>query len=722
MRGSFLVYLPAAISLFAQQPAANLLQNPGFESPIFGSAWFLDPGLTDKGIGGQSAFGTHSGRYSLRLVPNQNNEGGLRGAGSYAFAQVFPISQLRGKSVFFSGWLMANGEATAVLRLSAITTSGALYYREIRQPAGFGRPFRRRDVLDIPDDPELAGAVLLCLVDGKSGSAFFDDLVVSLETPSDWLVALGLPDPGPELRANVEVRADQETRPIPRTIYGTNTEYVWNGQGIWDEQNRRIDPTLLRLTRELGASILRFPGGFFSDFYHWRNGVGPHEYRPSVLSLPNSSLTGNSFGTDEALAFAQAADAQLIITVNMMTGTPQDAAEWVRYVNNGSRRVEYWELGNELYVDHRVFNPDLPIYTPELYARRFLEFAEAMRSVDPTIKLLASTEFNYGLTTYHPYPNWVDTLLKVAGSQINYLAVHNAFAPGLGHDAGWNARTVYSSMLAAPSSIRDNLGSLSRKITELAGSRANEIKIAVSEWGPIFTLDPGYRFVDHSKTLASAIYSASILKILLEDQRVDIANSFKLVDPFYMGWIGPREGQYIPKAPYLAMQMFSKHFGSRLVPNRTVSPTYESRSLGWVDSDPFVPYLEIVTSKSDDERTLYIMGINKHFDRSISATVLLHGFCPDTSATAWSLIGEELDSNTGTELISTSEVSWAEQTAVIPNGRFHDGSPEAVKITREEVNIGGERFEFSFPKHSVTSIQITGQNQTCAVGQEVPTP
>jgi alpha-N-arabinofuranosidase len=268
-------------------------------------------------------------------------------------------------------------------------------------------------------------------------------------------------------------------------------------------------------------------------------------------------------------------------------------------------------------VDHSLLDPRLRALDPDTYARIFLEYARAMRAVDPTIKISAIVDFNYGLTTYRPYPEWTERVLEIAGPEIDVLSVHNGFAPALGEDAGWNARTVYASMLAAPVLIRQSLNHLAGRIEHITGNDS-KISIAVSEWGPYFAQNPQSRYVDHLKTLGSGIYTASVLAALVESPRTDVANGFKLVDQMTSGWIGIRGSEYVPKAPYYAAQLFTQHFGSILLETRTNVAGYESRSLGWVDAVPYVPYLDVLSSRGEDGR-LYLMAINKHFDRSVEA-------------------------------------------------------------------------------------------------------
>ena len=78
---------------------------------------------------------------------------------------------------------------------------------------------------------------------------------------------------------------------------------------------------------------VRWPGGCFADEYHWRKGIGPAAQRPATL---NSAWGGvvdtNTFGTDEFMDFIQQIGSQPYVSVNVGSGTPQEAAEWLEYM------------------------------------------------------------------------------------------------------------------------------------------------------------------------------------------------------------------------------------------------------------------------------------------------------------------------------------------------------------------------------------------------------
>ncbi len=513
------------------------------------------------------------------------------------------------------------------------------------------------------------------------------------------------------LRAEIRVDVDAAIRRIPRSLYGTNLEWIQDGNGLWDRQQNAPNPEIVGLTRDLNVSLIRFPGGVFGDFYHWRDGVGPQHSRPETEHRPQGAVSRHTFGTDEALEFARRVGAQLLISVNAGTGTAEEAAAWVRYVNGGAdqarrQRVQYWEVGNELYINDGGPASAATTVPPETYARRFLEFAGAMRKADPTISIGAVGGENYGRYNPVSYADWNRTVLTAAAQEIDFLAVHNAYAPMLVTESWRSVRGVYAAMLAAPVLIGRNLQTLSDQIEQFAPARADQIKIAVTEWGPLFHVRPDNRYVDHVKTLGSALFAASAFKEFLESPRTEIANFFKLVGPTFMGWIGPREGSYVPKAPYLALQMYSSHFGSVLVGSSVKCPAYDTPPIGLMAGVENVPYLDVVASRSGDGLKVYIMAVNKHLDSPIRARITLKGFGPAPEGVAWTLNGSGIDANTGTELAEAPGVTWATQAEAEPDPRFSAGGPGEVGISVSKVAGVAETFSYTFPAHSVTSLEL----------------
>jgi len=163
---------------------------------------------------------------------------------------------------------------------------------------------------------------------------------------------------------------------------------------------KRADPDVIRFLRESRLPLLRWPGGNFVSGYHWRNGVGPIEQRPTLPNYAWGQQENNFFGTDEFIAFCRAVGCDPMICINGGDGTPEEAAQWVEYCNggpdtpmgrlraaNGNSKpfnIRHWEIGNELWGSWQYHWT-----TAEGYVDRYRRFVKAMLAADPTIEIYA---------------------------------------------------------------------------------------------------------------------------------------------------------------------------------------------------------------------------------------------------------------------------------------------------------------------------------------------
>ncbi|MEO6184224.1 MAG: carbohydrate binding domain-containing protein [Verrucomicrobiota bacterium] len=164
----------------------------------------------------------------------------------------------------------------------------------------------------------------------------------------------------------IAVNAGQSLRTVDPRFFGVNT-------AIWDGYFDSVSTS--NLLQEMGCLTLRFPGGSLSDEYHWASGT----------TGTNTWQWVTSFGN--FMHIATNAAAQVFITVNYGTGTPAEAAAWVRHANiTNLCAFKYWEIGNENYGTWETDTNNLP-HDPYTYAVRAKEFILQMKAADPTIKV-----------------------------------------------------------------------------------------------------------------------------------------------------------------------------------------------------------------------------------------------------------------------------------------------------------------------------------------------
>jgi alpha-N-arabinofuranosidase len=226
---------------------------------------------------------------------------------------------------------------------------------------------------------------------------------------------------------------------VDRRLFGSFVEHMGRcvytgifepGHPEADEQGFRRD--VLELVRELGPTIVRYPGGNFVSGYRWEDGVGPVADRPVRLDLAWRSVEPNTFGVHEFAAWAQQAGVEPMLAVNLGTRGVQEAADLVEYCNHpggtelSDRRVKngaadpfgvrLWCVGNEMDGPWQVGGK-----TADDYGKLAAETAKAMRLVDPSIELVACGSSNRGMPTF---ASWEATVLEHAYDHVDYISAH----------------------------------------------------------------------------------------------------------------------------------------------------------------------------------------------------------------------------------------------------------------------------------------------------------
>ena len=421
--------------------------------------------------------------------------------------------------------------------------------------------------------------------------------------------------------------------------------------------------------KSLKPAFIRWPGGNVAQDYRWLWGVGPRDERVtwSNLSWKNEPEPGD-FGTDEFVMFARALGTEPSITVNVegRGATVAEAAAWVEYCNGpatskyGAMRaahghpapfgVKYWEVGNEIWGNWVRGHSDA-----ETYARNYNRYAQAMRAVDPSIKLIAVGDNDM---------KWNRTVLREAGRDIDYLAIHHYYGRSemRGDPLNLMARPLFLERFYA------QVGELLREF-QLTG----RVKLAINEWGLDLPSERQY-------SMESALYGARLMNVF---ERSGEVVEMSAVSDLVNGWPGGiiqagRDSVFVSPI-YLVNQLYAEHRGDVRLATRIDSPTFDTSREG-----TNVPYLDAVASRSADGKTIVIKAVNTSRTGALLTTITVQGANPAPRA--------ELKTITGPSLQASNDFS----------------RPEAVSIQRRSLP-SGRSFAVTLPKHSVSVIVLKTQ-------------
>ncbi len=373
------------------------------------------------------------------------------------------------------------------------------------------------------------------------------------------------------------------------------------------EARGQVRPDSEARIAELRPSFLRWPGGNVAQDYHWQWGVGPRDLRPVWTNRSWSNAPEpDDLGTDEYLALCERLHMEPSITVNVdgAGATVEEAAAWVEYVNgpptskygamraaNGHPapyRVRQWELGNEIFgswVRGHV--------TAEQYAEAAVRYARAMRAVDPEIRLIAVGEGDA----------WNSAVLRIAGSEIQYLAVHDYTS------AADNAKLPEprSAMLGRAGEYEANYRHMGDLIQRLAPGRG--IKLIVNEWN---------LFYDAAtiQSMEGAVYASRMMNGFERDGDIVEANS---ISDLLNGWVGGilqvgRDCIY-GTPQFYAVQLYSRRLGTELVGMTMTSP----KIAGGLQA------LDAAATRAGSGAEVYLKVSNADTTRSITTAIDVGG-------------------------------------------------------------------------------------------------
>ena len=407
-----------------------------------------------------------------------------------------------------------------------------------------------------------------------------------------------------------------------------------------------LDPDAVKLAKEMNTPLVRF-GGNFTSSYHWRDGIGPRDKRVSMLNNSWGIPEYNTFGTDEFLDFCRRIGAEPQIAVNMGSGTPEEAAAWVRYVDDHWTRHAglLWELGNELWGD---WNLGYPAHS-EL-ASRTLAFSKAIRAVDPSARLIATG------ADMDNYTEWNGIQLTDPPGTFNYLSTH--FVVGTGQvllkDA--SPEFVDEAAFALPVELERKLHEAQNQIDSVSGYK-DKVHLAFTEWlwtggrpdAPLFTNTGG------------AITTGAFLNMMMRSSSfVPISDMTGIMD---FAGIWKAKGQVFGTPSYYVFKMFSGAANSKLVEASADAGTYSvAQGVKRLPDIGNVPYLDVVAALSPDGSRLTLYCVNRSVDAAITAQIHLDHFAGASVATVQTLSSASLtDRNDEAEPMRVAPIDSTEQ-------------------------------------------------------------
>ncbi|HEY8743772.1 MAG TPA: alpha-N-arabinofuranosidase [Chloroflexota bacterium] len=486
------------------------------------------------------------------------------------------------------------------------------------------------------------------------------------------------------------INADQGGPVISKHIYGHFAEHlgrciyegVWVGEDSPIPNTRGIRNDVVAALRKIAIAVLRWPGGCFADEYHWQDGIGPREQRPSMVNTHWGGLTENNhFGTHEFLDLCEQIGAAPYICGNVGSGTVQEMQQWVEYITfdgqspmadrrraNGRERpwkLPFFGVGNENWGCGGQMRP-------EYYADQYRRYQTYVRN------FAGNQIFKIACGPNNDNYHWTDVLMREASRHMQGLALH--YYTRLGVPRGTNASATDFGEAEWFTILRNTLRmeELVTKHSTIMDRYDPERRVAmiVDEWGTWYDVEPGTnpRFLYQQNTLRDALVAGLNLNIFnAHADRVRMANIAQTIN--VLQTLVLTDGARMVTTPtYYVFDMYQVHQAATLVPCLLQTEPYRQQ-------DQEIPQVSVSVSRNAAGRLhLTFCNVDPQLEAALRCDV--RGFQPATVS--------------GTVL--TASTMQAHNTF---------DAPQAIQpVSFDGARIGDGGLTITLPPMSVTAVAV----------------
>ncbi|ACQ81504.1 Alpha-N-arabinofuranosidase [Beutenbergia cavernae DSM 12333] len=441
------------------------------------------------------------------------------------------------------------------------------------------------------------------------------------------------------LRGTLTIDPAFAVGPVRPRTFGSFVEHLGRCvyTGIYEPEHPDADADgfrsdVLDLTRELGVSTVRYPGGNFVSGYRWEDGVGPREKRPVRLDLAWHSSDPNWVGIDEFMAWCAKADVEPMMAINLGTRGVQEALDVLEYCNapvgthfadlraaNGHPepyRIKMWCLGNEMDGPWQIGHK-----TAEEYARVATEAARAMRMIDPELELVVCGSSSSSMPTFGA---WEHTVLAESYEHVDLVSAH-AYYYEVDGDLG--------SFLASAVDMDHFIDSVAATADAVraAGKHTKRIHISFDEWNVWYQKRAESRppsgddwpvapvLLEDTYNVADAVVVGNLLVSLLRHtDRVHAASLAQLVNVIAPIMTEPG-GRSWRQTIFHPFALTAQHAKGQVLQVALDAPTYSTSRFGEVS------VLDAVATHDAESGAVTLFVVNRSTDAPLTLDVDLRG-------------------------------------------------------------------------------------------------
>lgn len=320
--------------------------------------------------------------------------------------------------------------------------------------------------------------------------------------------------------------SDQSVNTVKEAIFGDNISWRGSGYGVWDDSAKQLNQKLVDAIVKAGVRSLRYPGGCEGDYFHWNESIGvdrvpqidPFSSEYPTYDAANGSRYMPDFGFDEFMQLCDAANIPAVIQLNAGTGTPEEAADLVKYCIEKNYNVSSFCIGNEVNMKDEHIEDLSVTKTPKQYIDFFDKTYAALGDMADRVEMgIIALPASHGLNFIR---SWDKKVISALCDKIDFIDFHFGYSPYF-TSADDNIEDIYRCYLASYAYVEQMIATAKDEITQYGGANADNISIQITEYGPMGT---------YYNSVVGSIFLASELEVFLAEPRITSANHLPMIN------------------------------------------------------------------------------------------------------------------------------------------------------------------------------------------------
>lgn len=489
----------------------------------------------------------------------------------------------------------------------------------------------------------------------------------------------------------ININTTNQNQTISRHIYGHFAEHlgrcvyegIWVGEDSPIPNTRGIRNDVVKALRNLNIPNLRWPGGCFADEYHWKDGIGPREDRPTIVNTNWGKVTENNhFGTHEFMDLCEQLDTEPYICGNVGSGTVQEMQEWVEYITfdgdspmtrlrrkNGRDKpwkLKYFGIGNENWGCGGKMRVEY--------------YADKYRNYQTYVKDLSGNEiYKIACGPQEADYHWMEVMMREGMAKLepdedavieNIWDYHRPEMHGISLHYYTRNRANYTSATDFDDALWFDYMERTMKIEDIIKNQTaimdkydpdKTVGLIIDEWGSWYKVEPDTNpgFLYQQNTLRDALIAGINLNIFNNHaDRVHMANIAQVVNVLQAMILTDGEKMILTPS-YHVFEMYKVHQDATLLPTNVSSRFYSHE-------DKHLPMINVSASQNDSGQ-INISICNIHPSESDEIIIDLEGITTEANVSGRILTADEINAHNTFDSPNTLQPTEFHSFKIEPN-------------------------------------------------------